>query len=237
MAKTKGFLDELISNLKQKSKETLNELLEQSKDTVKTTANNFVEDSTKKLKYVASTKLSDVANNFVLKDNLEKGNSLVLEEINAISPQSLKNNGEKFEKDLQKGLLGVAQGLATTNPKEALEAVNNFVSIAGEVAKFTEVQKTARKQIEAERDIAVKKIQDQKDIILHYLEKSFDERKKNFEKLFCIVDEAIAKNNMEELALGLNSINQLATSSPFKDLTSVEATQAALADKNHTWDF
>ncbi|WP_201786713.1 hypothetical protein [Acinetobacter venetianus] len=52
-----------------------------------------------------------------------------------------------------------------------------------------------------------------------------------------LVDEAIAKNNMEELALGLNSINQLATSSPFKNLTSVEATQAALADKNHTWDF
>jgi hypothetical protein len=51
------------------------------------------------------------------------------------------------------------------------------------------------------------------------------------------VDDAIAKNNMEQLALGLNSINQLAQSSPFKDLVSLESTQAALTDKNHTWDF
>ncbi|MFW1956363.1 hypothetical protein ACG91D_12360 [Acinetobacter guillouiae] len=241
MAKAKGFLDELLSNFKQKSKETFNEFLEQSKDTVKTTAHNLVEDSTKKLKDVANEKFSDVANNFVGKDNVNKENSLVLEEDKLIKPkknqQTPKDNGEKFEKDLHNSFLGVAQSLATANPKEALEAVNNFVSMAGEVAKFTEVQKTTRKQIEAERDIAVNSIQAQKNIILVYLEKSFDERKENFERLFSIVDDAITKNNKEQLALGLNSINQLANSSPFKALTSVETTQAALMDKDHTWDF
>ncbi|MFV5369731.1 hypothetical protein VXO74_13570 [Acinetobacter junii] len=234
MAKKNGFFDELISNFKQKTKETINEILDQSKDTVKSTANNLVEESTKKMQDIANEKLNNVADSLARKQSLENENKVISTQKER---QNSKNNDEKFENDLQKNLLGVAKGFASANPKEALEAINNFISTAGEVAKFTEIQKTERKKIECERDITVNKIQAQKDIILAYLEKSFDERKKNFETLFSIVDDAIAKNNMEQLALGLNSINQLAQSSPFKDLVSLESTQAALTDKNHTWDF
>lgn len=145
--------------------------------------------------------------------------------------------GVQFEENLHQGLNGLVTGLAAGNPAEALEALNNLVTMAGDVSKFTEVQKTKRKDIEAQRDAYVEKIRAQKEIMIVYLEKSFDERKSNFTKLFEVVDHAIATNNMQQLSMGLESINNLAASSPFKDLASIESTQKALTDNSHVWDF
>ena len=52
-----------------------------------------------------------------------------------------------------------------------------------------------------------------------------------------MVDDALEKDNMQELAMGLEGIIKLADSSPFKDLQTVEATAAALTDPNHEWSF
>ncbi|NLG10097.1 MAG: hypothetical protein GX562_00990 [Coriobacteriaceae bacterium] len=70
-----------------------------------------------------------------------------------------------------------------------------------------------------------------------YLDKSFDERKENFHALFSVVDDALEKNNMQQLAMSLESIIKLAEASPFKDLETIEATAAALTDPDHKWDF
>lgn len=152
------------------------------------------------------------------------------------------NAGEKyrdaagFERQLDKGLQTLAQS-AARNPVEAAMVLKELITMAGEVSKFTEVQKTKRKEIESDRDKYVSKINAQKEVMLAYLDKTFDERKDNFEKLFRVVDHALANNNTQELALSLNGINQLAASSPFKDLASIESTQQALNDKDHIWDI
>ncbi|NLA29749.1 MAG: hypothetical protein GX875_08875 [Propionibacterium sp.] len=71
----------------------------------------------------------------------------------------------------------------------------------------------------------------------NYLDRSFDERAENFSRLFTVVDNALETNNMTALAMGLESVVKLAASSPFKDLRTVEATAAALANPDHEWDF
>jgi hypothetical protein len=73
--------------------------------------------------------------------------------------------------------------------------------------------------------------------VMTYLDKSFDERRENFQKLFSVVDDALEKDNMQELAMSLEGIIKLAESSPFKDLQTIEATAAALTDPDHEWDF
>ncbi|MBW4602487.1 MAG: hypothetical protein KME29_23705 [Calothrix sp. FI2-JRJ7] len=70
-----------------------------------------------------------------------------------------------------------------------------------------------------------------------YLDRSFDERAKNFHALFTIVDSAIASGNNEQLAFTLNSITELAKSSPFKDLANLNNVRAALDDPDHEWEF
>lgn len=126
---------------------------------------------------------------------------------------------------------------AVLDPMHVVGAVKEIVLMAGEVRKFEEAQVTVRVGISAERDVALARIEAQKAALLTYLEKSFDERRENFQALFRVVDEALANDNMQALALGLKSVIELADSSPFKDLATIDSTAAALADPEHTWNF
>jgi hypothetical protein len=69
------------------------------------------------------------------------------------------------------------------------------------------------------------------------LNDTYDERKESFKKYFEVVDDAIKKDNAQQLALGLNSINELAKSSPFKNLENLNQVGRALQDENHEWEF
>lgn len=240
----KDFAKDLTSKILQQGKETakeaVNDFINQKKD-------EFTKTATQKINTFTGAKFSSTSEKTEnIKESTEetvvKENIIITEQtkskpINAGFDESKYLDADRYEQNVQNDLLGIAKGLASKNPKEALESFNNLVNMAGDVTKFTEVQKTKRKTIEAQRDIIVSNIQSQKEIILSYLEKSFDERKENFSKFFAVVDHAIANNNMEQLAMGMNAINNLAASSPFKDLASIESTQKALTNSNHMWDF
>lgn len=130
-----------------------------------------------------------------------------------------------------------ASAVAVMSSTDVANAITDLITMAGEVRKFEEAQITVRSNIAAQRDIALARIEVQKAALMTYLDKSFDERKENFHKLFSVIDDALEKDNMQELAMGLESIIKLADSSPFKDLETIEATAAALTNPNHTWDF
>lgn len=130
--------------------------------------------------------------------------------------------------------------LATTailSPADVVGVVEDMILMAGEVRKFEEAQITQRMGIAAERDVAIANIRAQREVLQDYLARSFDERAGNFSKLFDVVDSALETNNMQALAMGLDSVVKLAASSPFKDLRSIEETAAALTDPQHEWDF
>lgn len=246
----KSLFKEVSEKLIEQGKETLyaagNELLEKGKETVVNSTNQKMTDLKDNF-LGGSTSFKSKDDTFVKQNTEEKAVNQFVEQQRSASVEVVHaevvydekkyHDAEQFEKNLHSGLNGLAAGLAAGNPAAAAEVLNNLVSMAGEVSKFTEVQKTKRKEIEAQRDIYVTKINAQKEVMLTYLEKSFDERKENFRKLFEVVDHAIANNNMQQLAVSLESINQLAASSPFKDLASIESTQQALTDKNYQWDF
>ena len=132
------------------------------------------------------------------------------------------------------GHLAVA---AIRSPADVVGVVEDMILMAGEVRKFEEAQITRRMGIAAERDVAIANIRAQREVLQDYLARSFDERAENFSRLFDAVDSALETNNMQALALGLDSVVKLAASSPFKDLRSIEETAAALTDPQHEWDF
>lgn len=129
------------------------------------------------------------------------------------------------------------EAVAVMNSGDVAGAVRDLIFMAGEVRKFEEAQSTVRLDIAAQRDITLANIEMQKTALMVYLDKSFDERKESFQMLFSVVDDALAKDNMQELAVGLEGIISLADSSPFKDLRTIEETANALTDPNHKWDF
>ena len=96
----------------------------------------------------------------------------------------------------------------------------------------------AVKGVEGVSDIqTAAQIEAQRDCIIQYLERSFDERSENFRRLFAVVDQAIAAGSNEQLALALHSITELAKSSPFKELANLASVEAALEDPNYEWQF
>lgn len=215
--------------------------IEKAKEIAAEKANDFIsqgkEYADEKVNHYLGTKKKEVEQEESPSKSGQRYEGVIEPEIIPSSNELNYQDADAFEKKLQNELFGLCKNFAKGNPQEALEAINKLTGMAGEVAKFTEVQKTRRKEIEAQRDIIVEQIKSKKEIILYTLERTFDERKDNFRKLFDVIDDALAKNNIQQLQLGLSSMNHLAALSPFKSLESIESTQKALGDKDHTWNF
>lgn len=100
-----------------------------------------------------------------------------------------------------------------------------------------EQEQTKRRGIEAWEKVTIAEIKAQRDALINYLERSFDERAKNFSFLFQKVDQAIADGDNNNLELALASLTEIAKSSPFKDLADLISVKAALDDPDHEWTF
>ncbi|HYX14768.1 MAG TPA: hypothetical protein VE944_10445 [Nostoc sp.] len=124
--------------------------------------------------------------------------------------------------------------LANLNPAECLQ---QMVLACTDYLNVAEQEKTNRREIEAWENETITKINAQRELLMAYLDRSFDERAENFRALFAVVDNAIASGNNEQLALTLNSITEIAKSSPFKDLANLASVRAALDDPDHEWTF
>ncbi|MBD2531473.1 hypothetical protein H6G97_18520 [Nostoc flagelliforme FACHB-838] len=120
------------------------------------------------------------------------------------------------------------------NPAESLQ---QMLSAYTDCLKVAEQEQTKRRKIDAWENETITKINTQRELLMAYLDRSFDERAENFRALFAVVDNAIASGNNDQLALTLNSITEIAKSSPFKDLANLATVRAALDDPNHEWTF
>ena len=121
-----------------------------------------------------------------------------------------------------------------SSSQAAAESFEKFITIAGEVAKFTELQETKRTQIRSNADVAIKKVEAMREVLQEYLTKSFDERSAIFAKHFEVVDSALINGDTAMLSAGLNAINELAASSPFKALADFNSIQQMLLTDNET---
>ena len=124
--------------------------------------------------------------------------------------------------------------VGSINPTECFQ---QMVLAYTEYMQIAEQEQTKRRQIQAYEQVTIAKINAQRDLLMVYLDRSFDERAENFRSLFCVVERAIAAGNNEQLALALNSITEIAKSSPFKELANLTSVRAALDDPDHEWAF
>lgn len=107
-------------------------------------------------------------------------------------------------------------------------AYTEYMSVADE-------ERTKRRGIEAWEKTTIARIEAQRDFLLEYLNRSFDERADNFDALFGLVDRAIAEGDNVQLLSALHSITELAKSSPFKEFTDLASVRVALDDPDHKW--
>jgi hypothetical protein len=123
------------------------------------------------------------------------------------------------------------------NSHSALACLSEVMQAYQEYMVVAEEERTKRRGIEAGAKVVITQITAQRDVMLEYLERSFDERAENFRSLFKVLDQAVLDGNNANLALTLQTITDIAKASPFKDLADLPAVRAALNDPNHTWEF
>lgn len=117
---------------------------------------------------------------------------------------------------------------------DALTVIKDVVGAVGEWVEIVEQEKTKRAEIAAHEAVALAAIATDREILLTYLDRSFDERKENFEKLFTALDDAM-RNDRAAVADLLGAITALAVKSPFADLTDAPSVVARLNDKGSEW--
>ena len=119
----------------------------------------------------------------------------------------------------------------------AAEAVRQIVTAYTDWKKVVEEEKTKRHAISTEERRAIHQINVQRDLLMTHLERSFDERRENFRQFFDSLDRAIDKGDTVTVAATLSSIVELAQSSPFKDIASVQAVREVMADQDTVYEI
>lgn len=119
----------------------------------------------------------------------------------------------------------------------AQQALTEVVTAWREYAALRQEHLTDRKKIAAWEQTTLAKIKATEHVLLTHLERSFDERKENFRRLFDTLDQAQATGNTEAIAQTLDSVTQLAQTSPFRDLADVGKVREQLEDPDHDWQM
>lgn len=106
-----------------------------------------------------------------------------------------------------------------------------------ETMAYCEEQQTARKIIETRSNETIAQINAQRDFLMEYLNRTFDERKYQFDHYFKALDKAIEANSIEMMSMCLQNINNLALSSPFRPLLEAQRYYRELAEGKGKLDF
>ncbi|MDM8086418.1 hypothetical protein QUV83_16725 [Cellulomonas cellasea] len=117
----------------------------------------------------------------------------------------------------------VANLIPKPSPAMAVDAFRLVMTSANEWVTVIRQERTKRQEIGAWEKTQLGIIQVQRDFLLTALDKTFDERRENFRRLFDNLDTALASDREDAAAQVsdiLGSITELAKTSPFKDLKS-----------------
>jgi len=119
---------------------------------------------------------------------------------------------------------------------DPMQLLNTVVSYGRDWMLEEQRGRTERKAIESWRVAQLERIRAQQEVLLKALELTFDERRENFSGLFQALDAAIAAGDTHLAASILESITDLAKTSPFKDLQNVQLVVAELKRPDKVWD-
>ncbi|MER7419071.1 hypothetical protein ABT346_20200 [Micromonospora peucetia] len=115
------------------------------------------------------------------------------------------------------------------------QVLSQMVDTADRWVKVIQEESTRREEIRAWEATERERIVAQRDVLLGGLELTHDERRENFRRLFDNLDVAMRKDDATTAASLLDSITELAKSSPFKDLGNVEFVVNELKQPGRTW--
>jgi hypothetical protein len=103
----------------------------------------------------------------------------------------------------------------------------------------TEIEhhRTEQARIVSETAERIERIRAQRDVFISFLDQHFAERRSNFEQLFARLDQAMANGDANATKTVLDTMVELAKTSPFEQLRDAASAHKALANKDTIWEF
>ncbi|WP_157838893.1 hypothetical protein [Achromobacter sp. DH1f] len=102
-----------------------------------------------------------------------------------------------------------------------LEGFDQMYKAFGEYQALHAQEKTKRAQIQADRDVAVKNIRAQRDVVKQAMADTFDLRKTGLQAQIRAMDKAIENGDIEALHVIMDGMVRTLESSPFKDIAQM----------------
>jgi hypothetical protein len=124
---------------------------------------------------------------------------------------------ESVEPNAEGGRLN-SIGNLVSNANGLVSNANNLISKTGDIVKTIQEQKTKIAEIKADKEIKVKQIQAQTEMVKDVVSRSFAERKDNFKVMHKAVEKAMEEGDNEKLALALGAIVETQKHSVIKDI-------------------
>lgn len=131
------------------------------------------------------------------------------------------------KRGLTKASGGAKAASKATSVADVTAVLDGLTEIARSVHGIAQ-ERTKQREIERAMVTEVARINAMRDVLLAYVDRSFDERRENFKALFAQVDQAMKAKDPEALSMMLGAVVKLAESSPFAALRDVEATRKML---------
>lgn len=115
---------------------------------------------------------------------------------------------------------------------DALQLVNMIINEVGDWVRVIQQEQTKQALIQAEAEVRIAAIRHDSELLIDYLDKSFDERRQLFKGHFKALGVALQSGATDQVAAILGAITTLAVKSPFEDLKDIESVRATWADAN-----
>lgn len=123
------------------------------------------------------------------------------------------------------------------NALDGFNALGQLVDAARECIGIHATENTKQEKIKAYAMTEIAKIKSAESVLKDYFEKSFSERRENFDALFARLDQALEQGNNDAVNSVLSSIVETAKSSPIASAGDLSRIRAALDDPNHVWEL
>ncbi|WP_338887834.1 hypothetical protein [Rhodococcus sovatensis] len=131
----------------------------------------------------------------------------------------------------------LGSGKKTVSALDGFAALNQLVDAARECITIHATENTKQRRIETYASVELAKIKTAETVLKDYFEKSFTERRATFDQLFANLDRALDQGNSEVVSAVLDSIVDIAKSSPLANAGDLSQIRNALDDPNHVWEI
>lgn len=145
-------------------------------------------------------------------------------------PTSELNSAELAKK-------ATALATAANGAAQVLGQVAEVVRICADCVKAIEAEQTEQTRIDRRARVQIELIRERRELMVTFLNKTFAERRQNFQELFQRLDVALERDHLEGTKEVLAAITDLAKSSPFEALRDAASAHEGLKDKCVVWDL